>query len=373
MTERARFVALYEEGLYTMTELCQRFGIARKTGYKWLERCKEAGVEGLADRSRAPQHCPHRTSTAVETLLVREREKHPHWGPKKLVPYLRKQQPELALPAPSTAGEILKRRGLIAMRKRRRRPVHPGGSPLVAAAPNEVWSADFKGEFPTQSGTLCYPLTVSDGHSRFLLACRALPATSQEGVFPVFTELFAAYGLPQAIRTDNGVPFATTALAGLSRLSVWWTKLGIVHQRIAPGHPEQNPRHERMHRTLKAETTRPPDRNLAGQQERFDGFQHEFNHERPHEALGQEPPASYYQPSGRALPPRVPEPEYPGHFLVRQVRNKGEIKFRGREMFVSVVLGGEAVGLEEVDDGLWSVWFYGLLLGRFHERDRRIK
>jgi transposase InsO family protein len=372
MTERARLVALCDEGVYTVAELCHRFGISRKTGYKWLARFHQEGVHGLQDRSRAPQSCPHRTSKKVETALVQARERHPYWGPKKLIAHLRSKQPELALPAPSTAGEVLKRHGLVAEAKRRKRPVHPGGGPLQVDASNQVWAADFKGEFPTRSGAMCYPLTISDAHSRVLLACQALPATGYEGAHPIFTELFRQYGLPLAIRTDNGAPFATKAIAGLSRLSVSWTKLGILHQRIAPGHPEQNGRHERMHRTLKAETTRPPEWDLAQQQKRFDAFRHEFNTERPHEALAQETPASRYTASPRCLPAQPPPPEYAGHLLVRRVSPNGNIKFRTEEVFVSGVLTGERVGLEEVDDGVWSVYFYRLLVGRLDERTGRV-
>jgi putative transposase len=250
--------------------------------------------------------------------------------------------------------------------------VHPGSGPLTAEAPNQVWTADFKGEFPTRNGAWCYPLTVSDAHSRFLLEVRALPSTGHGGACPVFARLFAEHGLPESIRTDNGVPFATTALCGLSRLSVWWTKLGITHQRITPGHPEQNGRHERMHRTLKAETTRPPEWDLPGQQQRFNRFRREFNEERPHEALSQEVPAAHFQPSPRSLPRRLPPPNYPGHYLVRRVFSGGAISLAARKIFVSELLDGETVGLEEIEDGIWSVYFYELLLGRLDERDYRI-
>jgi len=373
MTERALFVALHHEGLYSMTDLCKRFHISRRIGYKWLDRYREEGVAGLEDRSRAPHACPHKTSVDVEAALVREREKHPHWGAKKLVPYLQQRQPELLLPAKSTAGAILKRNGLIDSRRRRRKPVHPGGGALVTTAPHQVWTADFKGEFRLGNGELCYPLTISDAHTRYLMACHALPSTTQVGAAPIFAQLFAEHGLPVAIRTDNGSPFASTALCGLSRLSVAWIKLGIQHQRITPGQPQQNGRHERMHRTLKAETARPPERDLVRQQERFDAFCAEFNQERPHEALAYATPASGFAPSPRALPATLPEPGYPGHFELRQVKSGGAIRFRQRRLlFLSDVLRGEQVGLEEVEDGIWSVYFYHLLIGRFDERELRI-
>ena len=373
MTERSRFVALHQESHFSMIDLCDRFGISRKTGYKWLARFAEAGLPGLADQSRAPRACPHRTPQGVETALVRAREAHPHWGPKKLVAYLSRKQPDLALPAASTAGDILRRHGLVQRRPRRAKPVHPGNTPLKVDAPNQVWIADFKGQFPTGDGEYCYPLTVTDAHSRFLLACHALPSTHLAGAQPVFSCLFAEYGLPVAMRTDNGTPFTTTALAGLSRLNLWWIKLGIRHQRIDPGHPEQNGRHERMHKTLKAETTRPPEWNLSLQQQRFATFRHEYNEERPHEALAQQPPRSQYVASERQLPLRLPAPEYPGHLLTRRVSLNGTISFGGRQLFLSEVLAKEHIGLEEVEGGIWSLFFYDVLLGRFNECDWQVR
>lgn len=355
-----------------MTELCDRFGVSRKTGYKWLNRFAEVGLEGLEDHSRAPQSCPHVTPPKTVAALVRARQAHPTWGPKKLVPYLARTQPELALTAPSTAGDVLKREGLIPARKRRRKFTHPGSTPLVAEAPNAVWMADFKGEFATRDGRLCYPLTVTDAHSRFLIACWGLLSTECRGALPIFTRMFQEYGLPAAIRTDNGTPFVTVALGGLSRLNVYWIKLGIRHQRNQPAHPEQNGRHERMHRTLKAETTRPPAGDLRGQQTRFAAFQAEFNYERPHEALAQQTPSTCYVPALRPFPAHLPEPEYAGHLSVRRVGASGSISFSSRRLFVSEVLAGEWVGLEEVDEDVWSLYFYDVLLGRFHVRDWQI-
>lgn len=371
--ERARFIALHEEGLYSMSELCARFGISRKTGYKWRDRYQAEGLAGLEDQCRAPHSCPHHTAAKTEAALVRVREAHPTWGPKKLLPYLARTQPELPLPATSTAGEVLKRHGLVQERKRRRKAVHPGTCPLTAAAPNDVWQADFKGQFPTRNGSLCYPLTVTDAHSRFLLECRALASTEHASAQAVLAEVFAEYGLPGAIRTDNGGPFSSPAIGGLSRLSVWWIKLGIRHQLITPGRPQENGQHERMHRTLKAETTRPPDWDLRGQQERFDGFRAEFNEERPHEALEQRTPGSLYVPAGRKLPSRLPEPEYEGHLYVRRVSPRGALSFSSRPLFISEVLAGEHVALEEVEDGIWSVYFYHVLLGRFRVRDWQLR
>lgn len=372
MQQRAQFVALHGEGFYTMTELCERFAVSRKTGYKWLARHEQDGLEGLRDQSRAHQSVPHVTAPDVQELLLSTRRAHPSWGPRKLLAYLRERRPELSLPAASTLGDLLARHGLTEPRPRRRRHDHPGGSRLVADAPNDVWSADFKGQFPTGDGVLCYPLTVTDNFSRFLLGCDALPSVKQEGAFPILERLFRQYGLPRAMRTDNGGPFATNALGGLSRLSVWWIKLGIQHQRIAPGCPQQNGRHERMHRTLKAETTRPPAADHPAQQERFDGFRQEFNTVRPHEAIGQVPPASLYVPSPRPFPAALPAPQYAGHLLVRRVSRAGTFRFRAHQLFLSDTLTEEEIALEEVADGIWSIYFFDVLIARLDERDYRI-
>lgn len=373
MNQRTRFVLAYDDGLYTMTELCERFGVSRKTGYKWLHRYHEQGLDGLKDQSRAPQHCPHRTPADIEDLLLETRRSHPRWGPRKLIDYLRPRHREVTWPAASTVGALLKRHGLVAPKRRRRKSKHPGAGRLVTTAPNQVWGADFKGEFRLKNGQYCYPLTITDAHSRYLLACRALPSTRQKGAFAVFEVLFEQMGLPEAIRTDNGPPFATQALCGLSRLNVWWIKLGICHQRIAPGKPQQNARHERMHRTLKAETCLPPEREMEAQQGRFDAFQAEFNHERPHEALGGAVPASVYVASARAMPAHLPDPAYAGHCEVRRVSTAGMFRFKQRQLFISQTLSHEWIGLEEVADGLWSVYFYDVLLARLDERDFRLR
>jgi len=373
MTERTRFVLAAESGLYTVSELCRRFRISRETGYKWLRRYKAEGLPGMNDRSRAPKACPHQTPEAVEALIVDCRKKHPRWGPKKLLDYLRPRHPGVAFPAVSTAGAILKRHGLVAPRRRRRSPRHPGATPLETTAPNDVWGADFKGQFKMRDGVYCYPLTVTDAHTRYVLAVDALPSVRQKGTFPVFERLFSEHGLPAAIRTDNGVPFATQALCGLSRLSVWWIKLGIDHQRIEPGKPQQNGRHERMHRTLKAETARPPEANMTRQQERFRAFQEEFNCERPHEALGGNTPASRYRPSSREMPSKLPGPDYPSHVEIRRISSGGAFRFKKKQLFLSAALAGEDVAFEETGDGIWSIAFYDVLLARFDERTRTIE
>jgi len=370
MSQRGRFVLDFESCLYTMSELCERYAISRKTGYKWAERYAVEGFEGLRDRSRRAKSCPHRTQKDLEERLVELRRTHPHWGPRKLLAWWQKRSPLEDWPAASTVGDILKRHGLVEPRERARRKwQHPAGAQVVAGRSNEVWSTDFKGQFRTGDRRLCYPLTVADGYSRYLLGLKGQSSVAGELTWPEFERVFREYGLPDRMRMDNGVPFASQAVGGLSYLSLRWIKLGIQLERIEPGHPEQNGRHERMHRVLKAETARPPAADAASQQERFDRFRQEYNEERPHEALAQKAPAELYQPSSRSYPEQIPKPEYPGHFEVRSVHHGGEIKWRGRHLFISEVLHGERVGLEEYDDGLWALYFGTVLLARFDERD----
>jgi transposase InsO family protein len=367
MQERMRFVVDTEEELFSMTELCQRYGISRVTGYKWLERFEEEGLEGLKDHSRAPISCPHRTDREVVELLADARRRHPFWGPKKLIPWLARRH-DRAWPAPSTAGEILKRLDLVKDRRRRRRIDHPGRPTTQATQPNQLWTADFKGQFKTRDARYCYPLTVADSYSRYLLGCRALCSTKTLGTKAAFQRVFQEYGLPQAIRTDNGTPFAAaTAIGRLSRLSAWWIRLGIRPELTQPSHPEQNGSHERMHRTLKAETTRPPSANRSAQQRKFESFRREYNQERPHENLNQKSPAHLYAPSPRPYPDRLPEPQYPGHFEVRKVSKNGGIRWKKGWVNISHSLLEQNVGLEEVHDGVWSLYFGSRLLGRFHE------
>ena len=370
MERRVEFVEKFDSALYTVTELCARYGISRKTAYKWLNRYGQEGEQGLTDRSRAPKSSPSRTPDSVVRRLLELRRKHPTWGPRKLLVFLAKQSPAEDWPAASTAGDILKRHGLVQERSRRhaRAPIQRG-SLTSATDPNHVWACDFKGQFRTSDGRLCYPLTVTDNFSRYLLGVEGLESPSDAQSWPVFERLFREYGLPAVMRSDNGGPFASArALCGLSRLSVRWIKLGIVPERIKPGHPEQNGRHERMHRDLKQETARPPAANRLAQQESFDRFRHVRNEERPHEALGQRTPGELYCPSSRPYPSKMPELCYPGHFEVRSVHLGGELKFRGGLLFLSEALQGERVGLEEFDDGLWSVYLAEVLLGRFDER-----
>lgn len=368
MKERMKFVALAQEGLYTMTELCERAGITRQAGYHLLRRYEAEGPSGLEPRSHAPKSCPHRIPEEIRTVLLEARKAHPLWGPRTILAYLGRRRPELALPAASTVGDLYKREGLVEPRPRRRRWSHPGRVLHKVEAPNQLWNVDFKGQFRVGDGKTCYPLTVTDTHTRYLLACDGLSSTAHSGACASFEHLFRARGLPQAIRSDNGNPFCTKAIAGLSRLSVWWTQLGIKHVRTEPGHPEQNGSHERMHRTLKAATLRPPARDVQAQQERFDAFRCNFNQERPHQALGMQTPDSLYVASEREMPERIAAPQYGGHCKVRRVRGNGILYFADRTIFLSELLIGQDVGLEEIEDGVWSIYFYDLLLARLDAR-----
>lgn len=372
MHERAKFVFAVEGGLYSMTELCERFSISRKTGYKWLRRYEAAGVEGLRDQSRAPLSIPHRTSEEVVEELVKFRKKHEDWGARKIINVLQRRHPDLKFPAASTATELLRRRGLVKSPRRQKKPTHPGSRPLLAETSNDVWTADFKGEFRLGNRCYCYPLTICDAYSRFLLACDGHNSTAHRSTQDSFEQLFRSFGLPRAIRTDNGVPFVSQAMGGLSRLSLYWMKLGIRHDRIRPGAPQENPRHERMHRALKSSTTRPPAFNLTAQQSRFDDFRRTYNEVRPHEGIGMATPATIYTRSLIELPATVPTPCYPGHMEVRRVSSSGTISFKSHAIFLSEVLEGERIALEEIDDGLWSICFYNTLLARFSEQNFQI-
>ena len=373
MDQKTQFIADYLRQTLDTTELCQLYGISRKTGYKWIERYLENGPQGLEERSRRPGTCPNQTPDAIVEALIAVRQHHPTWGAKKLLPFVEKRHPDWDLPSRSTVCDILKRRGLIPRQRRRRVIGHPGKPSSLMLAPNAIWCADFKGQFKTGDGLYCYPLTVTDGYSRYLLGCQGLSSTRMIEAKPVFTRLFKEFGLPERIRSDNGVPFATNTLARLSALSAWWVRLGILPDLIEPGKPQQNGRHERMHRTLKAETTRPPAANRRAQQRKFNRFQKEFNDERPHEALDMATPASLYVPSSREMPNRLPPLEYPDRFEVRYVSYNGGIRWNKGWVNVSITCAGEYVGLEEIDDGVWNVYFGPLKLGRLLERHMRIE
>jgi putative transposase len=343
MDERLQFVADARRGSEEMSELCRRYGVSRKTGYQWLARYETQGAAGLGERSHRPRTCPHATTADAADALCELRQRHPTWEPKKLLAILAKRCPRLALAAPSTAAAVLKRAGLVTARTRRRTPGHPGRPTAPMDAPNAIWTADFKGEFKTRDGVYCYPLTICDRYSRSLLACRALPSTATAGARPVFGRLFRECGLPTRIRSDNGAPFATIALGRLSALSVWWVRLGILPDLIEPSAPPQNGRHERMHRTRKAEATKPPEAHARAQQRRFDTFRAEYNTERPHEALGQTVPAQWYVPSPRPYPARLSPLAYPAHGEVRRVSRNGGIRWHNHWVNVSHVLAEEYV------------------------------
>src|SRR5580700_10519660 len=365
MEEKVRFVLEYEQDEHTMTELCQVYGIARETGYVWLRRYRERGLEGLVELNRAALRHGNQTSAETERAVLELRQAHMRWGPRKLKRVLERDQGHQRWPAASTIGELLKREGLVVGRKQRRRTA-PYSEPLAHAdGPNRVWCADFKGWFRTADGERVDPLTISDAHSRYLLRCQNVEKTNTEQVQAIFAAAFREYGMPHAIRTDNGSPFASRAIAGISRLSVYWMKLGIKPERIKPGHPEQNGRHERMHRTLKAETAKPPAANGRAQQRAFDRFRQEFNEERPHEALEQKTPASCYRSSPRPYPDRIPKPEYDTSMKPKRVYPDGTFFWKGTQIFISKCLGGEFIGMEPADDRYWDVYFAAFPLARF--------
>jgi len=370
MEERLRFVTEYRDRADSMTELCTRYGISRESGYKWVARYATGGVSALADQSRRPRNSPARTPDAVVQAVVEARRRHPTWGPKKLVG---RGWTLPAKPGLSTVSLILKREELVGPRRRRPRPAATAPPPAVRDEPNALWTIDFKGQFRTGDGTWCYPLTIVDHASRYLLACHGLPSVRTAGTRAVLERVFRACGLPARIRTDNGAPFASAwALARLSPLAVWWIQLGIVPERIQPGCPGQNGRHERMHRTLKRATARPPAVTPAAQQQRFRRFRAQYNHERPHEALGQRVPADLYTSSPRPYPARLPPIAYAPSMVVRRVAPCGSMKWHGRWVSVSHTLIGHEIGLAEVDDGRWAVYFGPLVLGYLDDRTSRI-
>jgi putative transposase len=369
---RLEFARAYASGLFSMTELCDQYGISRKTGYLWFARYQADGRAGLHDRSRRPHHSPRATPEDIVTQLCDARRRHPTWSARKLIAVLRQHAPQITWPSRSTGCALLKAHGFVRAKRRRDRHRAPAAPLPAITRPNEVWTTDFKGEFRTGDGAYCYPLTVRDGFSRYVLRCDALPAKAGRGVRARFARAFADYGLPDRIRSDNGGPFAAPGLTRLSHLAVWWIRLGIVPERIALGHPEQNGSHEQFHRVLKAETTRPPAPHLAAQQQRFRRFCAEYNHLRPHEALHDAPPASCYVPSRRRLPPRLPSIDYPGHCEVRRVSSCGTVSWAGQALYLTEVLAGEHVGFEEVDDGIWIVRFATMRVARFDERVRTL-
>ena len=370
MDERVSFVAACLAGDESVLELCRQYGISSKTGYKWLGRYRSEGVTGLADRSRAPHSNPRAVGPEIVQAVLEVRHRHPSWGPRKVKAYLEDCCGDRLWPSASTIGNLFDRAGLTRPRKRRRR-IAPQSLPFCACrGPNDVWCVDFKGWFLTGDGVQVDPLTLSDAHSRYLLCCEALGRPDEAHVWPVLCKAFHEFGLPVAVRSDNGPPFASQGAAGLSRLAVKLIKAGVLPERIAPGKPQQNGRHERLHLTLKQDTASPPAKSLGEQIDRFRTFQRIYNHERPHEALGQVPPARVYQTSARAWDGKLRSPQYPDSAKVRKVRSNGEIKWRSKALFVSKALVGEPIGFIEIDEGLWQVKYGPVLLGTLRGRDQ---
>ena len=372
MDQRFLFVQDVIEGHESQAALCRWYGISRPTGRKWLRRYREDGLYGLLDRSRAARRHPNEMAAELAAMILTVRRTHGTWGPRKLRAWLSDRYPGCPWPAASTIGDLLRRHGLAVPRRRRPR-TPPGTEPFrQCRGANDLWCVDFKGWFRTGDGRRCEPLTVSDAWSRYLLRCQAMERIRQEAVRTVLESAFREYGLPRAIRTDNGPPFAGRALGGLTQLSVWWLKLGLSVERIDPGEPQQNGRLERLHRTLKAETARPPRATLGGQQRAFQQFRDSYNTERPHEALGQRPPATAYRPSERLYPARPPVVEYPEGLTVRYVHTQGCIKWQGRLVYVSHLLRGEPLGLDPVADDRWVLYFCHLPLAVIDDRRQRL-
>ncbi len=368
LSEQRKFVSAWVgEGITPFAELCRRFGISRKSGYKRVLRFKKYGLAGIGDLTSAPRNHPNETPAAVVEMLIRAKHRHMTYGPRKLLVLLGAAHPELELPAASTASKILKEHGLVIRRRRSLKSAPWAGPFSNVQAPNDTWCADFKGWFCTDDGVRCNPLTITDSASRYLIACTGLRRPNYEQVRPVFEMAFREFGLPHAMRTDNGPPFSTTSLGGLSRLSAWWIKLGIIPERIKPGHPEENGRHERMHRTLKEAVASPPKASFRTQQRAFDWFIEDYNEVRPHEALGQKPPASIYSASTRNYPARIDEPEYQDDVTVRRVRTNGDIRWKGRRVFLSEALVGEPIGLKKIAEHTWAIYFGPLEIGLLDE------
>jgi transposase InsO family protein len=354
-----------------LTDLCREYGISRKTGEKFKRRFRELGPAGLTDQSRAPKLIPHKTPPELVEVLLAERRLHPTWGPRKIKEVLERRLGH-SFPAPSTIGDVFAEHGLIVPRRRRKRHTPLPTGLREASAPNEVWCIDYKGQFRLGDGSYCYPLTITDQFSRFIVGCEGMGAICDEAARDVCEEIFRTHGVPAVMRSDNGVPFACTGLAGLTKLSAYWLRLGITLERIRPGHPQENGRHERMHRTLKAETTRPARNNLLQQQERFDEFVEEFNTQRPHDALRMKRPADVYVPSAKKHPAFLPDPDYSTYDDVLSVGTQGLIHLPGRrQVHLTKALAGHLVGIREEGDDRWLVSFMNIDLGYVETRCNR--
>jgi transposase InsO family protein len=357
---------------FSISALSQKYGISRPTVYKWLKRYKHFGIEGLKEQSRAPKHCPNRTSKEILNLVIAEKLKNRKRGPRKVRAQLKRQHPEIEIPAVSTIGYWLKKEGLVEQRKKRLR-VPPYTQPFGECnAPNDSWSIDYKGQFYMKNGHVCYPLTISDNYSRFLLGCVALEGPRYDPTRHCMESIFREHGLPDAIRSDNGTPFAGRSVGGLSRLMIWWILLGIIPERIKKGCPQENGRHERMHRTLKRDALDPIAGNIKEQQKTFDLYRYDYNHNRPHESLHDRTPSDYYRKSNRSYVERPHLPEYDHDCLVRKVHHSGEIKFMGRNFYLTELLTGLSVGLKEIDNGFWQLQFSFYKLGSIDLRKNKV-
>lgn len=357
MDQKVKLISLWLEDIYGITELSIKFGLSRKTIYKWIDRYIDEGIIGLEEKSRAAKSHPNITDSSKIERIIEFKLSHDKWGPKKIIDCLERKYQGESWPTVSTAGEWLKKNGLVKSRKKRRHVQRYQDHFVDCMKPNDVWSADYKGQFYTKDRKVCYPLTVTDNYSRYLIACDGLEGPRYIETKGCFERIFREYGLPKAIRTDNGTPFAGTSIGGLSRLSIWWIKLGIIPERIAPGEPQQNGRHERMHRTLKEATVKPAGTDLSDQQRKFDFFRVEYNSERPHESIGMKRPSEIHKRAIRSFPNTIKPIEYPDNFEVRSVRYNGEIKFEGDLYFISELLHSEKVGIKEISDGLWQINF----------------
>ena len=372
MDIKIQLVNDWDDGHFSVTDLSQKYEVSRPTIYKWLKRYKRLGIEGLKEQSRAPRKCPNRTSKKILELVVQEKLKNRKRGPRKVRAQLKRKHPELELPAVSTIGYWLKKEGLVERRKKRLR-VPPYTQPFGECnAPNDIWSIDYKGQFYMKNGHICYPLTLSDNFSRFLLGCQALEGPRYVPTRHCLESIFREYGLPKAIRCDNGTPFASRGIGGLSRLMIWWILLGIIPERIGKGCPQENGRHERMHRTLKNDALNPVGRHLKEQQKAFDIFRYDYNNDRPHESLNDRMPSDYYKKSNRPYVERPHSPDYSNDYLVRQVRHSGDIKFMGRMFYITPLLASQPVGLREIEDGLWQLQFSFYALGSIDLRKNKV-
>lgn len=372
MDLKVQFVNDWKSGSSSKTDLSQKYGISRPTVYKWLKRYERFGIEGLKEQKRAPKNCPHRTSEKIINLIIQEKLKNRKRGPRKIRAQLKRRYPEIHFPAKSTMAYWLKKEGLVEPRKKRKH-VPPYTQPFCECQePNDVWSLDYKGQFYMKNNRVCYPATLSDNFSRYLLDCKALKGPRYAPTRKVLIEAFREYGLPDAIRSDNGTPFAGQCIGGLSRLSIWFIQLGIIPERIKKGCPQENGRHERMHRTLKSDALDQIARNLKEQQECFDIFRQDYNNERPHESLNDQTPSDYYKKSNRPYVERPHLPEYGYDYIVRQVRQSGDIKFMGRMFFITELLAGQLVGLKEIADGQWQIQYSFYVLGTVDLRKNKI-